>query len=340
MIISVIIPVYNVAEYLPQCLDSVLNQDYKNLEIICVEDCSSDNSLDILKKYQKNYPNIKIIENEHNLGLGLSRNHGLGIATGDYIHFLDSDDWLKDNAYSRLIKHIQNLQETPDILFFNFSFYDNLQDKIYFNNLNKKVINFNKIMNPQKDIQAFKGWNRYAWQKLHKRSFLLQNNIFYNDYYCMEDVEQAALVYVNCKSLCYVNEDILYYRINRKNSLTTEVIKNVEYIIKSFDTNKELYKQLPLEIQRTMLGYDYYLVREQVLGAYFKGYFSTFKFIMFLLKYNKSEVHKYICHKKLPYDKTLYIKPAKVIIKKHFPTYFKYFINLKKKLLKSDIKSI
>ena len=117
MKISVIIPVYNVEKYLRQCLDSVINQTYKDLEIICVEDCSTDNSPQILQEYAQKDERIKILYNEKNSKLGPTRNNGLKVATGEYIHFLDSDDWLEPDAYEILVNHLSKCGQV-DILHF------------------------------------------------------------------------------------------------------------------------------------------------------------------------------------------------------------------------------
>lgn len=93
--VSIILPVYNVEKYLEDCLDSVVNQTLKEIEVICINDTSTDNSLDILHRYQKRNPDIvKIIDLKNKLGTGYARNHGLDIAQGEYIAFLDADDYL------------------------------------------------------------------------------------------------------------------------------------------------------------------------------------------------------------------------------------------------------
>lgn len=104
--ISVIIPVYNTEKYLPRCLDSVLNNDYKNLEIICVNDGSPDNSIIILKEYQKKDDRIIILD-VSNGGLSQARNLGLDIATGKYICFIDSDDWIHKQFFDVLLFFIK-----------------------------------------------------------------------------------------------------------------------------------------------------------------------------------------------------------------------------------------
>jgi glycosyltransferase involved in cell wall biosynthesis len=97
--LSIIIPVYNVALYLPMCLDSVLSQTLREIDIICVNDGSTDNSLNILCQYADRDPRIKIIDSKINEGIGIARNKGMKVAEGGYIAFIDSDDWIAPNMY-------------------------------------------------------------------------------------------------------------------------------------------------------------------------------------------------------------------------------------------------
>ena len=99
--ISVIIPVYNVEDYLEECLDSIINQTFKDLEIICINDGSQDNSLNILEEYAEKDNRIKIITTK-NQGLSAARNRGLENITGDYVYFIDSDDYLELTAFEEL----------------------------------------------------------------------------------------------------------------------------------------------------------------------------------------------------------------------------------------------
>lgn len=101
-LISIIIPIFNTEEYLKECLDSILNQSLKNLEIICINDKTLDNSMKILKEYSNIDDRIKIIENEKNLGVSLSRNKGIDFSKGEYIIFLDSDDKLEYDSLTKL----------------------------------------------------------------------------------------------------------------------------------------------------------------------------------------------------------------------------------------------
>ena len=118
--VSVIIPVYNVEDYLKECLDSVLSQTLKDIEVICVDDCSTDDSLKILQEYANNDDRIKIIKNEKNSGQGFSRNEGIKKATGEYIGFVDSDDFIDLNLFEISFKKAKKLD--LDVLLFKTEF--------------------------------------------------------------------------------------------------------------------------------------------------------------------------------------------------------------------------
>ena len=97
--VSVIIPVYNTDKYLSHCLDSLINQTINKIEIICVNDCSSDNSKEIIKEYALKDKRIILVDNKIKHGAGISRNIGLNIAKGDYVFFMDSDDYISNNSF-------------------------------------------------------------------------------------------------------------------------------------------------------------------------------------------------------------------------------------------------
>lgn len=106
LLLSVIVPVYNAARFLPQCLDSLLGQTYMNLEIICVDDGSTDDSLAVLKEYAAKDERIKVMHQE-NAGVSAARNRGLALATGELITFVDADDWLEPDAYESTTNYMQ-----------------------------------------------------------------------------------------------------------------------------------------------------------------------------------------------------------------------------------------
>ena len=106
-LISIIVPIYNVEKYIHKCIESIINQTYKNLEIILVDDGSPDNCGNICEEYAKNDSRIKVIHKENN-GLSSARNAGLEICKGDYIGFVDSDDYIELNMYEVLINALKN----------------------------------------------------------------------------------------------------------------------------------------------------------------------------------------------------------------------------------------
>lgn len=112
-LISVIIPVYNTAQYLSRCLDSVLNNTYRELEVICINDGSPDNSLEILNDYARKDCRMKVID-QKNAGVSAARNRGMDAATGEYIAFVDSDDWVHPQ-YFELLQDLSR-QENADIM--------------------------------------------------------------------------------------------------------------------------------------------------------------------------------------------------------------------------------
>ena len=126
--ISVIIPVYNVENYLNECLDSICNQTFGDIEIICINDGSTDRSLDILKSYEKKDSRIRIISQE-NKGQGASRNIGLNQACGEYVYFMDSDDYLNLNAFEQLVSFSKD-RKFDFIMFKISNFYDSTHELI------------------------------------------------------------------------------------------------------------------------------------------------------------------------------------------------------------------
>lgn len=121
--VSIIIPVYGVEKYISQCLESVINQSYENIEIIVVNDGTKDNSMKIVEEYLLD-ERIKII-NKENGGLASARNRGIEEATGEYIYFLDSDDWIEVNTIEVLVEESNNL----DIIYSNFWYFDEKNQK-------------------------------------------------------------------------------------------------------------------------------------------------------------------------------------------------------------------
>lgn len=171
--ISVIVPCFNSAFYLRECLDSLVNQTYKDLEIILVDDCSVDNTYEIMNEYAKRDNRIKVLRNEENKGAGFSRNKGLDIAEGEYVTFVDSDDFLSLDVYENVNDAIEK-NNCPDIIRFDFSkFFGIGHLKINFEFLCKTMFNGEfGIINPKLNHRYVALESPSACNKVFKRSFV------------------------------------------------------------------------------------------------------------------------------------------------------------------------
>ena len=188
--ISIIIPVFNVENHIGECLDSIINQSFKDIEIICVNDGSTDNSLEILKKYANMDSRVKIITQKNN-GVGSARNTGLDHANGDYIYFIDGDDYLQPDALSEIyeISKDKNL----DLLIFklsNFNEATNEKDYTYsdmpFLKKLDDVFNYNDFKNDLFRIDVVVGTKLFKNELISDKRFdeelIFEDNLFYINY--------------------------------------------------------------------------------------------------------------------------------------------------------------
>ncbi len=211
--VSVIIPIYNVAEYLPKCLDSVVNQTYKNLEIICVNDCSPDNCDKILQDYAAKDERIKIINRETNGGLSAARNSGMEVATGEYIYFIDSDDWIDNDYIEQMVQAATNNNAEVVV---NTNILTE-EGKTPQQHLPQNTENFvqDKFLDAQSCIFNII-WN--TWAYLWKKSFLDRINAKFPEGYVIEDMyfQATTLPFVD---KIYVIRKSAYHYLQRNNSI-------------------------------------------------------------------------------------------------------------------------
>lgn len=197
--VSVIVPVYNVEDYLSKCLDSLVNQTLKDIEIIVVNDGSPDNSQDIINEYALKYPKIIKSFKKKNGGLSSARNYGIKKATGEYIAFVDSDDWLE--LYG--LEHLYNKAVSDDldiVVFDSLMVYDNRSD-IYLNaRFNLSDIDYIDYM-----ISPPMACNKLYKRSLFTKDYFFKNGIFY------EDLELIPSFVIKTKKIGYLNEDLYKY---------------------------------------------------------------------------------------------------------------------------------
>ena len=330
LLLSIIIPVYNVELYLGQCLDSILSQSFRNYEIICIDDCSEDKSFSILKDYEKKDSRITVLQNEKNLGVGLTRNIGLLKAKGEYIHFIDPDDWLEEDVYEILLSKLAQYSKL-DMLYFNYKLFDN-ETGTAENFVFKNQDILDKVLHPIKNPEVFDNWDRYCWIKLFRRNFLIENNIFFKDYISLSDVEHSALTYTKAESIVYTDIKVINYRTKRKNSLVSQSEKNIQGTFESFLNNRKLYEKLPTELKYRMLGADYFLLTTGIPNAYKLHFINIFQLIYMVNMINSDrEYKKYVFEP--PYwfvkNRPLQLSIWKILIQTHLPRVFDLLIMLR-----------
>lgn len=232
---SIIIPVYNVEDYLNECLESILCQTYSNYEIILVNDGSTDSSFQICKKYKQSASQIKLI-NKENGGLSDARNRGLQESKGDYIIFTDSDDyWIGISVLNDLNTIIAELN--PDLIIHEESrFFSNKDVHCKYNQrfIKNKKGNFeDEII----DLVYYDLFNAAAWDKVIKRSILIDNELLFPLGRKSEDIEWCGKLMHYIETFSIYSKSFYVYRQVRKGSITTNVtqkhIEDVYFMVKN-----------------------------------------------------------------------------------------------------------
>lgn len=231
--VSIIIPIYNVEKYLSQCLESIANQTLKDIEIICIDDGSTDNSLNILNEY-KNKDKRFVILTQHNEGAANARTKGMKIAKGEYIGFVDSDDWIDLNYYEMLYNKAS--KEDADIVRTGFKeFYNDRVKENSYNKLIKKRIKNNKPL--QRNEHSIVIWN-----SIYKTEFLRKNKIDYfdTDLPMCHDVMFCSRTDLSARKIFPVYGTFYYYRKGRYGQLITPSLKRIELALKATTMVTEL----------------------------------------------------------------------------------------------------
>ncbi len=243
--LSIIIPVYNVEKYLEECLDSVLNQTLKDTEIICIDDGSTDNSLNILKEYSKKDKRVKIITKE-NGGQASARNLGIKEAQGEYIAFVDSDDFIEPEMFEKLYSKAKD--NKLDLAMCKIALYDNETEEI---NTTAWYYMLGVFRDFEKDVFSHKDTREFTceisvtpYNKIYKNSLLKNNNILFPEGLIFEDEKFFYDVYLRAKRVSIVDEPLYYYRTNRKGS-TVDIAKESDYtdLILIFKQIRETFKE-------------------------------------------------------------------------------------------------
>lgn len=272
--ISVIIALYNKEQYIEQCIESVLKQSLNDIEIIIVDDCSSDNSYNIVQEYAKKDNRIKCIRNDKNYNTGITRNRGIDAACGEYIYSLDADDFLYPNCLEKAydIAHENDL----DILIGNFiQINNNNTEEKYcstldgLNETSNMKFNYNALIDINECIinGAFK---EYPWslnRTLFKRNYISMYDIKNSSSGFAEDIIFSHKALFNAKRLMFTKEVFFYYRVNELSICNSTSMKyfDIFNVLHDFD--------------------DYFIQNDNIFNIC-KTNYEKYKFFILNLSYN------------------------------------------------------
>lgn len=241
--VSVIVPIYNVEKYLEKCINSLLSQTLEDIQIILVNDGSKDNSGNIAKEYEKNNKDRVIYVEKENGGLSDARNYGIKYATGDFIAFLDSDDYIEKNAYEEMYN--KAIEENADYVECDFiwEFPNKIRvDKQYPYKNKKEMLSFVRVV---------------AWNKLIKRQLIIDNNLEFPKGLRYEDIEFTYKLIPFVNKFVYVDKPFIHY-VQREGSIANVQNERTAEIFTVLDNVIEFYKKNNIyEKYRDELEYNY-----------------------------------------------------------------------------------
>ncbi|MBR5575194.1 MAG: glycosyltransferase family 2 protein [Alphaproteobacteria bacterium] len=205
MKLSIIVPCYNVAQYLPRCLMSLTNQSLTDMEIICIDDKSTDNTLDVLRDWEKGDLRIRVIENDENMGVGFTRNRGIDLAKGEFVGFVDPDDWIDTDFYKKLIDVAEKTQ-TPVVC------GDIVEHPVNGKPFKKKI-----------EVKKSHYHWMYSWSAVYLREFLNRYNLHFPRLVIAEDSVFESSVKVHMPKPIIHVKGVAYHYFRRVDGANVRV---------------------------------------------------------------------------------------------------------------------
>ena len=244
-LLSVIIPVYNVQDYIGECFESIIMQNTDCMEVICIDDGSTDDSGKICDEYAKKNANIIVVHQE-NKGVAAARNLGLKLASGEYIAWIDPDDYISENWFEIISVKLEN---SIDIVFFDYTLVRNKK------RIENKFASVSQYISKDFFLEALvldQVLQSQLWQKVFKKE-LFEDIVFPENVICMEDYAVLHKIVLKTENIYYISESLYFYRLREKSLVNTvDVIKSINcYLI-----SKERYQYLlNLGVSVSNLGY-------------------------------------------------------------------------------------
>lgn len=275
-LVSVIVPVYNASRYLDSCINSILNQTLTDIEIIFVNDGSTDNSLEILNSYAEKDVRITILSQE-NISAGVARNKGLAIAKGEYLSFLDADDFFESEMLSEAYNRAKKVD--ADVIAFRCDRYDDKRKDFTETTWTIRDENF-----PKKEVFSYKDINNifncfssWAWDKLFKAQFVRNNNLLFQNQKSINDLYFVHSALARAERISIIDKILAHKRHNNDDSITTKYLKTSQWhcyhdallALKMQLENWKLYEELGQDYVNYALIYTlWHLRRFQNMDEY------------------------------------------------------------------------
>lgn len=259
--ISIIIPVYNVEKYLQECLDSCVNQTLKEIEIICVDDFSTDSSFDILTRYAKEDSRVRVLSHQINRKQGAARNTGMDNAVGEYIWFVDSDDFIDKNA-CQLLYDTAKEAEVDLLSFGGISFKDQKGERKYENSSYYLELPINKIVFPSKDWKNINCINlnvspcMYVTKASVLKRYRFRENVFF------EDVDFSSILFASVDSILRINYTGYHRRlISASTTKSVPLRSEINYLVLAAIEIDKYINDNKISYNHFLYVYVRYLVR-------------------------------------------------------------------------------
>ena len=276
--LSVVVLVYNTEYYLEECLDSLVNQTLDGIEIICVNDESTDGSLNILKKYAREYDNIKII-NQKNQGGAIAGNNGLKVAKGEYVTLMDSDDIVVLDAYEKMYKKAK--ETNSDIV--------SGKPYVYSNNVLLNLVGSRhdlwdeeRVINVKKDLEIY--YDVFYWNKIYRRTFLEENKIYMIPGKIYADAPLIFEAYLKANKITLIPDFVYYWRSRQANSSVTRNTRDLNnlkdrfdnyYVLKDYFDDGELFnKVIKIYLERFFFPIKGIFTNSLYKKTYLKGLYD------------------------------------------------------------------
>ena len=291
-LITIAVAVYNTENFLKDCMDSVVNQTYQNLEIICVNDCSTDKSLEILEEYAAKDKRIKIITNEKNSGLGVTRNVGIDAAHGEYILFIDSDDWLDLTACEKLITKVK--EGDSDVVFYSAYLVNGDEKKEW-----KQFCDVTYPLSLEGRKALLRKTRPHAWSKLWKLEFMTKHGIKFPDFRKSQDQKPHWMICLLAEKVAFETACLYYYRQHERQVrhctderliLLVDVYNDIEEYLKR-EKIYSLYKKEFLEKKFQHYDYVFFNIKVELRTKLLKKIKISFSDKFFLLTQYTSLKH-------------------------------------------------